>query len=463
MNKKTWSARFAEPTSELMHRFNSSLKFDRRLARQDIRASTAHARMLGATGIIEPVDSEAIINGLAVLDDEIVFGKFVWDDADEDVHSAIERVLTERIGDAGKRLHTARSRNDQVSTDLRLWQRDEIDTLSTLLARLRLSLLDKALEHTDTVMPGMTHLQIAQPTTLAHHLHAHACMLERDSQRFANVRERTNLLPLGAAAFAGTSYPIDPQSVATELGFAGLCPNTMDAVADRDFVTEMVFSCALMQVHLSRLCEEIVVWSSQPFSFARVGDAFCTGSSIMPQKRNPDAAELVRAKSGRSVGHVVSLLMQAKAQPLAYNKDNQEDKEAVFDCVDTARDCLEVMAEMLESTEFDAARMLELANTGYATATDLADCLVRQGVPFRDAYDMVAATVAAAEAQDTNLDGLSDAMLEELTGQPAALLREVLDAAAAVTARAGYGAPAPTTLRKQLEQAHAQVQSEAAP
>lgn len=450
-HKKAWSARFDLPVSELMHGFNASLPFDRRLAPHDIRASIAHARMLGAQAIIPAAESAAIIAGLEQLAVEIAAGNHVWDEADEDVHGAVERVLTERIGDAGKRLHTARSRNDQVSTDLRLWLREEIDAQLGALATLRVALLDQALVHVETIMPGMTHLQIAQPTTLAHHLHAHACMLERDSQRLRECRARVNLLPLGAAAFAGTSFPVDPDAVATELGFAGLCPNTMDAVADRDFAIESAAAAALLMVHLSRLCEEIVIWSSQPFGFVRVADAYCTGSSIMPQKRNPDAAELVRGKAGRVVGHAVALLLMAKGQPLAYNKDNQEDKEALFDCVDTVRMCLAVMAGMVNTLEFNRERMAALADTGFATATDLADHLVRNGMPFRDAHGVVAAAVKAAEARQVSLAGLADEELTQLADLPVAGLRQALDAAAAVRNRAGPGAPAPASLQPRLE------------
>ena len=455
MSKKPWSARFTSPTSELMHNFNSSLPFDRRLAIHDITVSIAHANMLGKSKIISKKDASLIVKGLKQIKKSIQTGKFVWNEKDEDVHSAIERVLTKKIGVAGKKLHTARSRNDQISTDLRLWLRDEIDIILVLLAKLRLALLKQATQHVNTLMPGMTHLQIAQPTTLAHHLHAHVCMLERDSQRLLQARSRTNLLPLGAAAFAGTSFNINPQSVAKELGFEGLCPNTMDAVADRDFAIEAAFICSLVVMHLSRLCEEIVIWSSQPFSFVRVDDAFSTGSSIMPQKRNPDAAELVRAKTGRSTGNLISLLIQGKAQPLAYNKDNQEDKEALFDSIDTTRQCLEVMTQMTKGLQFDVKRLAKTANQGFVTATDLADCLVREGVAFRDAHAIVAKTVALAEKQKVLLEQLSDKQLTKLTGIDASKVRKSLSVKHALKARKGTGAPAPSSMKLALKKSYA--------
>ena len=446
----TWSPRFDEPVDALMTKFNASIPFDQQLLDQELRASIAHARMLGATGIIDAADSDAIIAGLERLTAAAAAGSFSWSLADEDIHTAVERRLTEDIGAAGKRLHTARSRNDQVSTVTRLWLREQIDGQLQRLAQARLALLEQAQRNLTTVMPGFTHLQVAQPTTLAHHLHAHACMLARDSERLGDCRRRVNLLPLGAVALAGTSLPIAPQQVAQELGFAGLCPNSMDAVADRDYAIEYAAAAALVMTHLSRLGEELVIWSSQPFSFVRFADAYSTGSSVMPQKRNPDAAELLRGKVGRVCGHLVALLNMVKGQPLAYNKDNQEDKEALFDTAATVSISLEVTAGMVAVLEFNPVAMRQMAELGYATATDLADLLVRNGMPFRDAHGKVAAAVNAAEKAGVALADLPAADLERITGLEASVARQALDLDAAVTARAGPGGPAPATLAVQL-------------
>lgn len=445
---KKWSARFDRPVDALMVQFNASIGFDHRMLKEEIEASAAHARMLGRQQIISKKDCRAILAGLKRLAKQAESGSFKWRLADEDIHTAVERRLTKDIGEAGKRLHTARSRNDQVATVTRMWLRNRIDGQLVSLARCRVALLKQAQKNLDTLMPGYTHLQAAQPTTLAHHLHAHACMLGRDGERLRQARVRVNRLPLGAAALAGTGFAIDPKSVARDLGFDGLCENSMDAVADRDFVADYLAAASVLMVHLSRFCEELVIWCSQPFAFARVPDGFSTGSSIMPQKRNPDAAELIRGKSGRVIGHLVSLLAMAKAQPLAYNKDNQEDKEALFDASDTVGSCLAVFAPMVAGLQFDARAMKAALAKGFVTATDLADLLVRKGMGFRDAHAKVAEAVRAAEEQGVSLAGLPGRELERITGIKAKDARASLDEKAAVNARKSPGGPAVAVMRK---------------
>jgi argininosuccinate lyase len=399
-----WSGRFSEPVSDLVKRFTASVEFDPRLAFVDITGSLAHARMLAATGIISARDLADIERGMAQIRAEIARGEFAWTRDFEDVHLNIERRLTDLVGDAGRRLHTGRSRNDQVATDMRLWLRDAIDALASQLVSLRRALLDLAERHAATIMPGYTHMQVAQPITFGHHLMAYDAMFARDLDRLADCRRRVNVLPLGAAALAGTSFPIQREQVAKELGFAGLCPNSLDAVADRDFAIEFAAAAALVMVHLSRFCEELVLWSTPRFAFVQLADRFCTGSSIMPQKKNPDVPELVRGKTGRVVGHLVSLLVLMKGQPLAYNKDNQEDKEPLFDTVDTLADSLAVMADLVGSgIRVDSERMRAAAREGFATATDFADYLVRRGVPFRDAHEVVARAVRHAEGKGCDL------------------------------------------------------------
>jgi len=408
-----WSGRFGEPMSERMQRFNASVDFDRRLASADIAGSLAHARMLAATGVLSTADLAAIERGLRQIEGEIERGEFVWTRALEDVHLNIEHRLTALVGDAGKRLHTARSRNDQVATDMRLWLRGAVDALTVQLRALRAALIDLAEKHADTIMPGFTHLQVAQPVTFGHHLLAYEAMLARDAERLADCRRRVNRLPLGSAALAGTSYPIDRQRVAEELGFEALCSNSLDAVSDRDFAIEFAAAAALIMVHLSRFAEELVVWSSPRFGFVTIADRFCTGSSIMPQKKNPDVAELVRGKTARVIGHLTALLVLMKAQPLAYNKDNQEDKEPLFDTVDTLADCLAIMTELIETGLAPVPeRMRAAASEGFATATDLADYLVRKGVPFRDAHEAVAQAVRHAEQKGCDLAELPLAELQ---------------------------------------------------
>jgi argininosuccinate lyase len=394
---KAWSGRFSEPVDDLVKRFTASVGFDQRLAEFDIQGSVAHARMLRATGIISDGDLEAIERGLAAILEEVRGGSFPWSVDLEDVHLNIERRLTDMVGDAGKRLHTGRSRNDQVATDVRLYLRAAIDHVQTLIKNLQRALLDLAEQHADTVMPGFTHLQVAQPVSFAHHLLAYVEMLSRDTQRFADCRKRVNRLPLGAAALAGTSFPIDRQMVAKELGFDGVCENSLDAVSDRDFAIEFVAAGALTMTHLSRFSEELILWMSPRFGFIDIADRYCTGSSIMPQKKNPDVAELVRGKTGRVNGHLVALLTLMKGQPLAYNKDNQEDKEPLLDTVDTLMMSLAVFAGMVGGITVNAERMRAAAREGYATATDLADYLVKKGLPFREAHEAVALAVRFAE------------------------------------------------------------------
>ncbi|MBC7622871.1 MAG: argininosuccinate lyase [Aeromicrobium sp.] len=408
---KAWSGRFSEPVTELVKRFTASVTFDKRLAHADIQGSLAHAAMLANVGVISPTDLADITRGLQLITHEIEAGTFDWDVAREDVHMNIEVRLIALIGDAGKRLHTGRSRNDQVATDIRLWLRDEIDMIIERLRTLQLALLGMAEKHTDTIMPGFTHLQVAQPVTFGHHLMAYVEMLARDEARLVDCRKRVNYLPLGAAALAGTSYPIDRHHVAQTLGFDGVCENSLDAVSDRDFAIEFVSAAALIMTHLSRFSEELIIWMSQSVAFIDLPDRFCYSSSIMPQKKNPDVPELVRGKTGRVNGHLVALLTLMKGQPLAYNKDNQEDKEPLFDTVDTVRDSLTIMADLAANIIVRPDNMRVAVMKGFATATDLADYLVKKGVAFRDAHEAVATAVRVAAQSQRGLEQLS---LDEL-------------------------------------------------
>jgi len=446
--RQPWSGRFREPVDERVKRFSASVGFDRRLAKQDIAGSLAHARMLAATGILSRRDLTAIERGLARIRREIEAGSFEWSLDAEDVHLNIERRLTAIAGEAGKRLHTARSRNDQVATDLRLWLREEIDAIDEALAALLRALIAQAERHAALVMPGFTHLQVAQPVTFGHHLLAYVAMFERDRARLAECRARVNQLPLGAAALAGTSFPIDRARVAKELGFEGVAENSLDAVSDRDFAIEFCAFAALAMVHLSRLAEEIVLWSTPRFGFVRLPDRYCTGSSIMPQKKNPDVAELVRGKSARVIGSLVTLLALMKAQPLAYNKDNQEDKEPLFDAADTLRDCLDVFAGMVAGLAPVPRAMRAALAEGHATATDLADYLVRQGVPFRDAHEVVARAVREAEDRGMDLAGLPLALLRRFSPKIGADVKRVLTPEGSVAARNHIGGTAPAQVRK---------------
>jgi argininosuccinate lyase len=439
-----------------MRRFNASIDFDRRLAVVDINASLAHARMLASTKVLTASDLAAIEHGLEAIRLEIERGEFAWRREDEDVHFAIEKRLTELAGEAGKRLHTARSRNDQVATDIRLWLREAIDGLASGLCALRAAFIDLAEAHADTIMPGYTHLQVAQPVTLGHHLLAYEAMLARDAERLVDCRRRVNRLPLGSAALAGTSYPIDRERVACDLGFEALCSNSLDAVSDRDFAIEFASAAALAMVHLSRFAEELVLWSNPRLGFVKIADRFCTGSSIMPQKRNPDVAELVRGKAARVAGHVTALLMLMKAQPLAYNKDNQEDKEPLFDTVDTLADCLTIMTDLVATgLEPDAARMRAAAAEGFATATDLADYLVRKGVAFRDAHEAVSRAVREAERQGRDLAALSTEELRAFSPLVGADVHAVLTLEGSVASRDHPGGTAPRRVREAAAAARA--------
>ncbi|MDR3086420.1 MAG: argininosuccinate lyase [Azoarcus sp.] len=461
---KTWSGRFTEPVSDLVKRYTASVFFDQRMAAQDIRGSLAHARMLARQGIISGADLADIERGMAEIADEIARGTFHWNLDDEDVHLNIEKRLTALVGDAGKRLHTGRSRNDQVATDIRLWLRDTIDQILALLADFQHRLLDVAEARADTPMPGFTHLQVAQPVTFGHHLLAYYEMTRRDAERFADCRRRANRLPLGAAALAGTSYPIDRESVAAELGFDEVCRNSLDAVSDRDFAIEFCAAAALLMTHLSRLSEEIILWMSPCVGFIDLADRFCTGSSIMPQKKNPDVPELVRGKTGRVNGHLVALLTLMKGQPLAYNKDNQEDKEPLFDTADTVIHTLRIYADMIGGITVKADHMRAALSQGHATATDLADYLVKKGLPFRDAHEAVALAVRTAEERGHDLSRLSlDALRAALSAVPGAAERLGEDVLAALTvegsleARAHIGGTAPAMVRAAIARARADL------
>ena len=448
-----WSGRFAEPATELVQRFTASVSFDRRLAEFDIEASIAHSRMLHAVGIIGNTDLAAIENGLAHIRSEIRAGAFPWSEAHEDVHFNIERRLIELAGEPGKRLHTARSRNDQVATDVRLYLRAAIDQVLSLIKSLQRALLDLADEHAETVMPGYTHLQVAQPVSFGHHLLAYFEMLARDAQRLADCRKRVNRLPLGAAALAGTSFPIDRQMVAKELGFDGVCENSIDAVSDRDFAIEFCACAALAMTHLSRFCEELVLWANPRFGFVEIADGFCTGSSIMPQKRNPDVAELIRGKTGRVNGHLVALLTLMKGQPLAYNRDNQEDKEPLFDAVDTLTACLAVFAEMLGGIKVNREAMAAAARQGHATATDLAEYLARKGVPFREAHEAVAQAVRFAESRGCELAELKLSELQRFSSTITEDVYSTLTLEGSLKSRSHLGGTAPVRVKAAIAKA----------
>ena len=450
---KPWSGRFSEPITDLVQRFTASVSFDQRLAEFDIDGSLAHARMLCAAGILSAADLAAITKGMEQLRGEVRAGTFPWSLEYEDVHFNIERRLTDLIGDAGKRLHTARSRNDQVATDVRLYLRASIDHVLTLIRELQKALLDLAEAHADTVMPGFTHLQVAQPVSLGHHLMAYFEMFARDAQRFAEARRRVNRLPLGAAALAGTSFPIDRVMVAKELGFDGVCENSLDAVSDRDFAIEFCAHGALLMMHLSRFCEEIVLWMNPRFGFIDIADRFCTGSSIMPQKKNPDVAELIRGKTGRVNGHLVALLTLMKSQPLAYNKDNQEDKEPLFDTVDTLMMSLAVFRDMLGGITVNKEAMRKAAQEGYATATDFADYLVRKGVPFREAHEAVARAVRLAAERGCDLAEITLQELRQFSPLIDEDVFEALKLEGSLKSRSHLGGTAPVRVKAAIAKA----------
>jgi len=456
--EKPWSGRFTQPTDATVEAFTASVQFDRRLYHHDILGSIAHAQMLVKVGVLAKKECDAIVKGLKDIEAEIDAGKFVWSVALEDVHMNIEAQLIKRIGETGKKLHTGRSRNDQVATDLRLYLRDGIDVISDAIVHLQKAILDLAEREAQTPAPGFTHLQVAQPITFGHHMLAWFEMLARDAQRFQDCRRRVNVMPLGAAALAGTSFPIDRAYTAKLLGFEAASENSLDAVSDRDFAIEFVAASALLLTHLSRMSEELVLWSSSQFGFIELADAYCTGSSIMPQKKNPDVPELVRGKSGRVYGSLVTLLTLMKAQPLAYNKDNQEDKEPVFDTLDTVVGSLRVFAGMIPTMTVKRDHLLRAAVMGYSTATDLADYLVRRGVPFRDAHEIVGKAVRLAI--DTDRD-LSQIDLDEFKKLSPAIGKDVyptLTVEGSLKARNHLGGTAPAQVRKAVSRARARLQ-----
>ena len=452
-----WGGRFSEATDQFVAEFTASVRFDQRMYRQDIRGSIAHATMLARVGVLSVEDRDLIIGGLEQILGEIEAGKFEWRVDLEDVHMNIEHRLTERIGIAGKRLHTGRSRNDQVATDIRLYVRDEIDAIRTELKRLLTGLIDLAEREADTIMPGFTHLQTAQPVTFGHHLLAWFENIKRDDERLIDLRKRVNCLPLGAAALAGTTYPIDRHYTAELLGFDAVCENSLDAVSDRDFAIEFSSAAALIMMHLSRFSEELVLWASAQFQFVDLPDRFCTGSSIMPQKKNPDVPELVRGKAGRVFGHLMALLTLMKGQPLAYNKDNQEDKEPLFDTVDTVIDTLRIFSDMARGIDVKPDAMRAAALQGYATATDLADYLVKKGLPFRDAHEAVAHAVRACV--DRHCD-LGDLTLDEMRVFSPLIEEDifnVLTLEGSVAARDHVGGTAPNQVRSAIARIRAQL------
>ena len=454
-----WGGRFQESTDAFVAAFTASVGFDQRLAQEAIAGSRAHAAMLVKQGVLSEADGEAIARGLDAIADEIARGEFVWDTALEDVHMNIEKRLTDRIGDAGKRLHTGRSRNDQVATDIRLYARAAIERILGEIRRLQTAIVTLAEGEAETIMPGFTHLQVAQPVTFGHHLMAWYEMLVRDAGRFRDCRERLNQSPLGAAALAGTTYPIDRHMTAAALGFAAPCANSLDAVSDRDFAIECCAAAATLMMHLSRIAEELIIWNSAAYRFIDLPDRFCTGSSIMPQKKNPDVPELVRGKTGRVYGHLVALLTLMKSQPLAYNKDNQEDKEPLFDTVNTVLACLRAFADMIPAIEADREAMCRAAGAGYSTATDLADYLVRRGVAFRDAHEIVGRAVHLAIERHTTLDTLPLTDLQTLSPAIGEDVYESLTLEGSINARDHFGGTAPVQVKARIQQAKEKLQN----
>ncbi|MFM1824717.1 MAG: hypothetical protein RI888_304 [Pseudomonadota bacterium] len=451
--KANWSGRFNEPVTELVKRFTASISFDQKLGLYDIEGSMAHAEMLAAQKIITQKDLKAIQGGLQNIQKEILAGTFKWSLDLEDVHLNIEKRLTDKIGEAGKKLHTGRSRNDQVATDLRLWLRAITDQTTQKIKTLQLSVVQLADKHQKTIMPGFTHLQVAQPVTFGHHLMAYYEMLQRDLTRFEDARKRMNQLPLGAAALAGTSYSIDRNKVAKKLKFDGVCENSIDAVSDRDFAIEFTFAASLLMTHLSRFSEELIMWSSPMFGFIEIADRFCTGSSIMPQKKNPDVPELVRGKTGRVTGHLMGFLMLMKAQPLAYNKDNQEDKEPLFDTANTILDVLTIYADMLKGITVNEKNMKEATLKGYATATDLADYLVIKGVAFRDAHEIVAKAVNASIKKKCDLSELKIDELKKFSKMISGDVYKHLTLEGSIKSRNHIGGTSYDQVKKAIEKA----------
>ncbi len=460
---QAWSALFSEPMSDLVKRYTSSVFFDKRLWLADITGSLAHAEMLAAQGIIAAADHAAIVQGMTQIRSEIESGAFEWKLDLEDVHLNIEARLTQLVGDAGKRLHTGRSRNDQVATDVRLWLRGEIDLITELLVELQTALVDMADKNAEVILPGFTHLQVAQPVSFGHHMLAYVEMFSRDAERMQEVRRRVNHLPLGAAALAGTSYPLDRERVARTLGMVDehgqpcVCQNSLDAVSDRDFAIEFTAAASLAMVHISRMSEELILWMSQNFGFIQIADRFTTGSSIMPQKKNPDVPELARGKTGRVVGHLMGLITLMKGQPLAYNKDNQEDKEPLFDTVDTLKDTLRIFAEMVGGITVKPEAMERAALKGYATATDLADYLVKKGLPFRDAHETVAHAVKAATSHAVDLSELPLSVLQEFNPNIGKDVYDVLSLRGSLNARNILGGTAPAQVKLQVARHRARL------
>jgi len=451
LSKKTWSGRFSEPVSDLVKRYTASVSFDKRLAEVDIRGSLAHAEMLENKGIISNSDYTEIQKGMAQIQNEITSGEFKWSLEAEDVHMNIENRLIELVGDPGKRLHTGRSRNDQIATDTRLYLRSAIDDINALLYDLRLELLNLADKHVHTIMPGFTHMQVAQPVTFGHHLMAYIEMFGRDHERMLGCRKRVNYLPLGAAALAGTTFPIDRQRVADSLGFEGVCRNSLDAVSDRDFIVEFCAAASLIMIHISRMSEELIIWMNPRINFIDIADSFCTGSSIMPQKKNPDVPELARGKTGRVNGNLMALLTIMKSQPLAYNKDSQEDKEPLFDTVDTLIDTLRVFIDMTCCITVKTENMLAGALESYSTATDLADYLVKKGLSFRDAHEIVASVVRICVEKNCNLHNISLEKLRSFSHLIEDDVLNVLTVEESVKARDHIGGTSPRQVRLAID------------
>ncbi|WP_370386999.1 argininosuccinate lyase [Snodgrassella alvi] len=450
MGEKAWSGRFHEPVSELVKQYTASITFDQRLAQCDIEGSLAHAQMLQQAGVLSAEDLNAIQQGMREILHEIAAGKINWSVDLEDVHMNVEHLLTQKVGDAGKRLHTGRSRNDQVATDIRLWLREEIDRIVLLINDLQSALVDLAEKNAEVVMPGFTHMQVAQPVSFGHHMLAYVEMLGRDCERMQDCRHRVNRMPLGAAALAGTTFPINREVTAQLLGFEAICQNSLDAVSDRDFAIEFAAAASILMMHLSRLSEELIYWMSPCFGFIDIADRFCTGSSIMPQKKNPDVPELVRGKSARVVGHLMGLITLMKSQPLAYNKDNQEDKEPLFDTVDTLVDTLRIYADMMRGVSVKPKNLRAAVLQGFATATDLADYLVKKGLPFRDSHEVVARAVRLAEEQQKELSGLPLEVLQSFSGLIEEDVYQVLSPEGSLNARNHIGGTAPEQVRTQV-------------
>ncbi len=461
MSEKMWGGRFAAGTDSLVEAFTASIQVDSRLYGEDIRGSMAHARMLGRVGVLTEAEAEAIVTGLAQVRQEIAEDRLPFVDALEDIHMHVESRLTEIIGDVGKKLHTGRSRNDQVATDLRLYTRGCLDDLIQALQHLQKVFIDLAEREVETILPGLTHMQVAQPVSFGHHCMAYVEMFHRDTQRLLDARRRVNVLPLGAAALAGTTFPIDRWDVARQLGFEAVAENSLDAVSDRDFVMEVLSDLAILAVHLSRLSEELILWMSAPFGFIDLPDSFCTGSSIMPQKKNPDVAEIIRGKSGRVIGDLVAILVLMKGQPLAYNRDNQEDKETLFDALDQMRASVEIMGRMLPGLQTRPGVMRAQAERGFATATDLADYLVRKGLPFRDAHAVVGRAVRLAQERNIGLEAMPLADLQALSPLIGREVYAVLVLEGSLAARDHLGGTAPRQVQAAIRRARERLQREA--